>query len=740
MTLRWMPVLPVWAIAVIALALLILLAFGTRILAKKRVPKRWLVGLGMLRMAIIAVFTASLLQPILAYRGSEKEGPPVLVMLDTSKSMSVNGRLTETAQWLDDSGLKARLAARPNVHWFAFDEHARAVEPGKPTAATGEATRYAESLGDAWDLLRQQRESDASIVPGGRVLLVSDGRDAGSSDVSQLARQLGLSIDTLAPVAPPASVETPRLTIAPLQAPRRVQLGAEAKLGISLSQSGLSGRPLTLRVVDGDRTVGTQPFTFAANQTEATVNLPFRPEEAGLREFRLLIDGAPNENGEATRRFSAQVAGGASEVLFLEDSWRWEFKFLRRIFEDDPAFTLTAFLSRGDTAFVQLAEPDRSSQVTGIPQTRGELAVFDTVVLGNVDPRRWPRALPSAIRTLVEEDGKSLIVIGGPGLRALLDTPELAALLPVELSEESGNPVPGPVNLAVTPDGLASPFFAAVGGVSADFWADLPPVDQVYPPLRKKPAATALVEAAQLANSYGKLIVMAEHTVGRGRVLYVGTDTLWKWQTLSKVAEGPSHYQVFWQQALRALAPAGATGGNVTLRVDPDRSRLNPGETVTLRGEVQSAQALASPRVQAEVTLPDGKKIPLDFTPDPEQDGRHTASFVPTQSGQHRVAATVVSGDRTEAEAQSVFDVETVSPELSDTSLDFANLARLSQDTGGQVIDRSDPATWEALTKFEEIPVDREKTLDLWNGYSLLVLLSLLLGLDWLLRLLRGFA
>ena len=38
-------------------------------------------------------------------------------------------------------------------------------------------------------------------APGGRVLLVSDGHDFGARDVTEVARQLGLTVDTLAPTA-----------------------------------------------------------------------------------------------------------------------------------------------------------------------------------------------------------------------------------------------------------------------------------------------------------------------------------------------------------------------------------------------------------------------------------------------------------------------------------------------------------------------------------------------------------
>ena len=762
LTISWMPVLPPWLIALFTLALLALLGRGSLLLAQKRLPRRWIVGLGALRVAIVAVFALCLLQPIVSFRRTVPEGPPVLVLLDASQSMGLKdaaapaGRLAESLRWLEQSGLKNKLTARPNTHWFAFDSHARTTAPADlaALAPNGATTRYGESLADAWEHYRQQRSADAPLVPGGRVLLVSDGHDFGTRDVTEVARQLGVVVDTLAPASAVRGTEPAQISIAHMQAPRRVLLGAESRLTVALRAGGLAGKPLTLQLRDGDKLVATQPLTFAANETEKRVSLVFRPEEAGLKEYHVTIEGAPaatpaptpaatpagEPEGAHARKFSVQVVGARNEVLFLEDNWRWEFKFLRRIFEDDPSFTLTAFLARGENAFVQLAEPDRRTQVTGFPQSRAELAGFDTLVIGSADPRRWPRGFARAVQELVVEEGKSLIVIGGPNLRALFAQSPIAALLPVELVPESGTPLPGPVPVRVTLEGLATPFFSAPTGVPAGYWSALPPVDQIYPPLRKKPAATALVETEKLANAYGKLILMAEHTVGRGRVLFVGTDTLWKWQMNGAVAEGPTPYQVFWQQALRALAPIRQSTGNVNLNLEPDRSRYEPGQTVVLRAEVQSAQALPKARVQAQVTLPDGKQLPLDFSPDPAAPGFFTARFDATRAGQHKVAASVIAEDKTAADTLIAFDVEAGSAELADARINDAGLRRIARDTGGQHLDRADPTTWRALASLEKVPVVRVQTVDLWNRYVLLLLLSALLGIDWLLRLLRGFA
>lgn len=226
LTISWMPVLPPWLIALLTLALLALLGRGSLLLAQKRLPRRWIIGLGALRVAIVAVFALCLLQPIVSFRRTVPEGPPVLVLLDASLSMGIkdaaapSGRLTESLRWLEQSGLINKLAARPNTHWFAFDSHARTAAPDDLATLTpnGATTRYGESLADAWEHYRQQRSADAPLVPGGRVLLVSDGRDFGTRDATEVARQLGLVVDTLAPASAVGGTEPAQITIAQVQA------------------------------------------------------------------------------------------------------------------------------------------------------------------------------------------------------------------------------------------------------------------------------------------------------------------------------------------------------------------------------------------------------------------------------------------------------------------------------------------------------------------------------------------
>jgi hypothetical protein len=390
---------------------------------------------------------------------------------------------------------------------------------------------------------------------------------------------------------------------------------------------------------------------------------------------------------------------------------------------------------------MQFGEPERRVNLGAFPQTRAELEWFDLIILGDVNPKRWPRGLGRAIAQLVTEEGKSLIVVAGPNLSTWLDAPELAALLPVELVAQSGRPVEGPVPVRVTPEGEATSFFAMPSLADS---STLPSMDQVYPVLRKKPAATILLDAANKSNAYGNLIVAAEQTVGRGRVLFLGSDTLWRWQMQGPQDEaGLTAHMLFWQQALRAMAPTRPGGAGVTLSVQPERTRYEAGRRVRLEAQVQSDRPLPGAAGQtaltSTVTLPDGRQVPLAFTASSARPGGYEAEFEASDSGQYKIAAALMVEGKPQAEVLTAIDVEQPRAESSDAAVDTANLARIATATGGKAIDVADRATWPTEQATETRTVEAARTIDLWNNFSLVLILCALLGADWLLRMLRGY-
>jgi hypothetical protein len=735
LSMQFSPLWPPWLIVAVIGGTFLATAWGTALLIRKQVPHRWVAILGMLRLTILVVLALILLQPAISYSHTVQPLPELMVLVDTSRSMGQPAgkggtRLQETLAELQKGQFASALHERFQPRIFRFDQTAAPVTDGELAGLqpTTKLAHLAESLADACTLLKAEGKSTR------RVLLVSDGNDRSGTDPAEAARRLGLVVDVLAPSAKEVPAAD-KLEILDVQGARRVLLGSETHFRVTVRRGRTTGQDekLSMHLLEDGKEAQAFPLILKAGRTEEALTLPHRPLSIGLKQYEFHLRSPSGKEAAPAGKLSVQVTDSKYEILVLEDSWRWEYKFLHRLFEDDPSFRFTALLSRGKGSFMQFASPDRRVGLVGFPQGRAELESFDLFFLGDINPRRWPQGLAASLAHLITEGGKSLVVIAGPGLARLADVPEVYELLPVDLTRDSGSPVSGPVEVRFRPDAAQSPFFFQLRPGQAP----LPGLDQVYPVLRKRPGATVLLEAAKHRNAYGNLIVLAEQTVGRGRVLFVGTDTLWKWHTLAP-GDAPSPYGIFWQQAFRALTPQQLRLGSVNLWLTPSRTLSEPDRPITLEAKIKADRPLPQPRLQATVELPDGKRLPLAFSPDGTNPRRFRAALTPSLPGLYHVSATVLADGKTAAQGTATFRVEDTSGTQASTGIDRALLDRLAAATGGKVIDPARPESWPTPAS-EALPaVTESRTLDLWNSFILLIMLCLLLGTDWVLRLFNG--
>jgi|GEM_PF-799264 len=751
MTLTWLSVLPLWIVAPVLIALLVLLLQGTIMLLGKRIPGRMVAILALLRLAAIVVFAACLFRPVLNRIHPVEQKPSLLVLLDTSGSMGLAAkgdvnRLAGAQETLRHGKLRDHLSSAFALRWFAFDRDARPLtaEQAMKIEATSNTTDWATSLETAWNGCRQDESLEGA--PPSRVLLVSDGNDCGLKDPVETARRLGAVVYTMpAPGADSAAATQALFHITGAQGPGRVLLGSECRFRVSVRRKTTQDVPAALILREDGQPVISHEFKFAPGEDEHSIQLVHRPTTTGIRHYAFHVgqvgDPPPATNAPAQYALSVQVLNRNTRVLILEDAWRWEFKYLRQLLEEDPSFTFVAFLARSGGTYMQFAEPDNSLKLGGFPQSRAELEWFDIFILGDVQPQRWPDNVAPALHELVVQRARSMIVIPGPRIGRMAGIPQMEALLPVQVNDETRRPVTGPVNVRVTREGRVSPFFYTPAGENqAAVWKDLPPLDQIYAPLRKKPAATILLETPDRSNPFGNLIVMAEHTVGRGRILYLGTDTLWKWHMLGQEANGGNTpYRLFWQQTLRALSPARQADSRTQLEIQTDRTRYMAGQTVSLR-VTQEGEESSGTTLEAYVELPDQRRMPLAVKPDPTAPRVSLADFQVLVPGRYQVTAELFAENRPVADVVAVFDVAPVANELDHVMTDEDMLNRISSQTGGKTVKADDQETWPARAEKEAtVTVNRSEPVDLWQRSILLLLLVALLAADWTIRLIKGY-
>ena len=739
LTIHWFPLLPGWSVALLAAALLVLVAWGSQLLTRKQVPRRWVIALGFARVVSVILFVACLLQPTLSYLHSISPRPELLVLVDTSTSMGQTddgdqSRLKEAVARLHHPGFLESLDKSFRVEWFAFDRRAFPIESVDldKLEPAGAVTDFAHGFNSAVELLSAQSDDANHATSSRRVMLVSDGQDRGGADLAEAATRVGATIDVLM-AGGERQAAAAHAAIARVQAASRVLLDSETMFLVTIERGEVVRQDYILTLFEDDQPVQTVEVTLDANVRERRISVAHRPSSSGLKRYEFALQPKGEKaaaDADERQGVNVQVIDDKVELLVLEDRWRWEFKFFRRVLENDPSFNLTAMLARGG-AFMQMGEPERRVNLGSFPQSRAELDWFDVLVLGDVRPSRWPSGLSAAIADSVIEGGKSLIVVAGPTLAELAQVPELHTLLPVELSGGVAAPIEGPLAIQLTPEGARSGLFA--DGDTAPAVA-LPAIDRIYPSLRKRPAATVLVEASSEANQSGRLIVLAEQSVGRGKVLFVGTDALWKWQTLTPLDEdGRTLYDKFWQQALRSLAPTRLSTAGLWLQTD--RTRYEAGDRVKVTAETMGDERW---KLDASVILPDQRRVPLAFEPDTETPGAFVTQFDTTATGRYRLALSASVDGQAVAETSAAIEVTASRGETDDRGVDRARLERIASLTGGKVVEPNDPTTWPAVAESPPI-VDQRRVINLWENFTLLTLLCLVLGSDWLVRLLRGY-
>src|SRR5438874_1411993 len=89
LSLHLSPLLPGYLVAAVGVVLLFTVAWSMRVLRQKRVPGQWVLVLGGLRVAAVALLLVGMLQPVLGFTRTTRPKPELAVIIDTSRSMGL---------------------------------------------------------------------------------------------------------------------------------------------------------------------------------------------------------------------------------------------------------------------------------------------------------------------------------------------------------------------------------------------------------------------------------------------------------------------------------------------------------------------------------------------------------------------------------------------------------------------------------------------------------------------------
>jgi hypothetical protein len=178
-----------------------------------------------------------------------------------------------------------------------------------------------------------------------------------------------------------------------------------------------------------------------------------------------------------------------------------------------------------------------------------------------------------------------------------------------------------------------------------EIWKQLPGFFWSAAVEKSRPGAEVLAVHSTLRNEWGRLPLLVTRAYGNGEVLFLGTDSAWRWR---RGVEDKYHYR-FWSQVVRWMAHQRhlAERKGIRLTFSPETPQL--GDTVFLQTTVldRSGFPIEKGPVTGTITSPSGRAEELEFTPLTGGWGVFKSHFTPQEGGRYQVAVAARQYGRT---------------------------------------------------------------------------------------------
>lgn len=595
-----------------------------------------------------------------------------------------------------------------------------------------EAKAQSTALGDAIreTLNRKRGQPLAGIV------VVTDGvNNSGSQplDAAAAARAEGVPVYVYG-----VGITSPRdIIVQNLFAPDVTFVKDEVALTVRVRAQGLGGESAELQLKLSGRVMAAKTLTFT-NDSEVVVPLKFTPETLGEFELTAGIDARADEavkdNNSRTQRI--KVIDSKIKVLLVDQTPRWEFKYLQMMLLRDRRVELKCFLAEGDKAISRTAD---SPYLPEFPARRDELFKYDLVILGDIDPKILNAQHQENLNKLVGDFGGALVVLAGKRhMPAQYRRAVLEKLLPVEFEpatlDTRNDPIADrPVRLQLTAAGRASAMLRLSDreDENARMWAQLPPIYWSARVTRAKPAAEVLVVDPDVSKEsrFGKMPVIAVQQYGLGQVMFVGTDNLWRWRKNA----GDFYYTAIWGQIAQRVSIQRLLGVSRRTQLSADRQNYMTGDRVTVFARLYTGagyEPLEEASVRGGFGLKGGQgpRTELTLRSVPEQPGMYRGEFIATGAG--------VFGFSVENDPQTILDFNVTEPrfEFGETAMNEPLLKQMASNTGGQFFREENlhqlPDAIRAKTERVQSPLE----VELWSSPFYFLLLLGVVTAEWVLR------
>ena len=402
-----------------------------------------------------------------------------------------------------------------------------------------------------------------------------------------------------------------------------------------------------IRLMNGKELLASKKISLPA-KNRFRDSIMWYPSEIG--EFDLRLEFPVEQDEELKDNNSAKFNIGVRvvklNVLVVDSQPRWEYRFLRNALARDPGVDLNCVLLHP-----KISPGGGRDYLFSFPGSREMLSRYDVIFIGDVGvgENQLSKKDAELIRGLVEQQGSGLVFMPGRrGNQISLMNSELRELMPVVLNQDK------PKGIGMNNESMLTLSTLGRRHLLTRFDADEITNDQIWKMLpgfywstavtKSRPGTEVLAVHSELRNQFGRIPLLAIRNAGLGKVLFMGTDSAWRWR---RGVEDKFHYR-FWSQVARWMAHKRhlAEKEGIRLSFSPETPKV--GDRIFLQATVldKAGFPLENGDVKGEFLYPKSGEETLNLNEIKGGWGVYSTEFSAKEGGDYKIKIEAPDHDR----------------------------------------------------------------------------------------------
>src|SRR5439155_9854570 len=330
----------------------------------------------------------------------------------------------EAVEQLLSPGDKSLLSALAKVHqirFFKFDNDKEAIDAAAVAKLDpqGQHTQVLSSVRSVLSDMQGQRLAG--------VIVLTDGRETPARPIAEglaALKDFGVKVHPVAVGSdkPPTNIGVQAVTV-------QDSAFKDDIVNVKATIRGTGYEPgHVVSVVLKDKKTGRMlPAPDGKLEQHVVLNddqpveaeLQFKPTEVGTLDLVVEALKQPGEIDDEDNERTAQVAvlDARLNVLYVDGAPRWEYRYIKNEMIRDRTIDISCLLLSADPNFAQEGDPPREGfpgPIRRFPESIEELAQYDVVLFGDVDPRQFSDSQLQLVSDFVNKRGGGFGMVAGP--------------------------------------------------------------------------------------------------------------------------------------------------------------------------------------------------------------------------------------------------------------------------------------------------------------------------------------